>query len=126
MKPRSVPKIIRDRISEIVAALAKTIECAYSWLPPKQQLMLRLMRMMPLYRDSNALPAWESADAEITDGLEDGSEVGELIDEVFEFGRCNFYTQFNKSRAHDAFTRVAQIFKNRGLPVPEVRKLAKY
>jgi hypothetical protein len=79
---------------------------------------------MPQYRDINDLVAWESAYQGALAERDDESEVGQLLWEVFDFGRLNMYGRFEPDRTAHAFAALSSWIAERGVSVPAPAGLA--
>jgi hypothetical protein len=78
---------------------------------------------MPLYRDVNGLPDWETAIRDATAEREDHSEVGDLLWAVFEFAaRALFplqgYEVFDPAWTETAFRSFCESLERSGGKVP--------
>jgi hypothetical protein len=114
-------------VADVVRTMAKAIAGATNPTDPQHRIGAQLLRLMPDYRDAQKLVAWESAFREL--GLSmDGTDVGRMLAEVFDFGRLNLYVQFDGPRTVAAFRQLSDWLAERGVvvAVPEPRELTKW
>ena len=113
-------------VAETVYLLTEAIERAKSPWHPRHRICLELLRLLPEYRDINKLPAWESAFQGALDSRDDESEIGQIPFEVFEFGRCNMYGEFDLDRTVYEFERLSSWLADRGIVVPAPEDLSQW
>ena len=92
----------------------------------RHRLLLRILAMMPQYRDAKKLAAWEYAVKGLLEETDYNSELGSLITSIFEFGLCNLYSEFNAADAMDEYQTCSRKLEMHQIPVPPVSKLVKY
>ncbi len=61
---------------------------------------------MPYYLAIGNLSLWEEAFTEALTDEDDLSNIGELIREIFEFGRYNLYCKFDEKKTVVAFNNL--------------------
>lgn len=104
-------------VTETVAALAGSIAQVKALTNPRHRLLVEILRLMPLYSDVGDLTAWESAFQGVLEDQDDESEIGNLLWDIFVFGRMNMYVGFDARQTEIAFRYIAQEFERRGVPV---------
>ncbi len=91
-------------LCKLVVALADALAKAKSPLQARQRLLVEILRLMPLYAEGIAnLSAWESAFQDAHPERPDESEVGELLEKIFEFARYNMYTVFDAAKTYEYY-----------------------
>jgi hypothetical protein len=112
------------RVSETVKALAEAVVEVHPVRLPLHRLILELLRLMPLYRDVDGLPDWETAIRDATAEREDYSEVGDLLWAVFEFAARALYPPqgyevFDPAWTEAAFRSLGKALEGSGVKIPE-------
>jgi hypothetical protein len=91
---------------------------------PRHLILVEILRLMPEYRDINHLVAWESAFQGVLEDQDDESEIGQILWEVFDFGRFNMYGAFDAPRTSQQFEWLSNWLSARGVPMPPPQGLA--
>ena len=114
-------------VADVVRTVAKAVARVTNPTDPLHRIRLRILQLMPDYRDIHMLVAWESAFKGAGPDT-DQSEVGRLLQEVFDFGMFNMYGQFDGPGTVSAFRQLSDWLAGRGVvvPVPEPRELSKW
>jgi hypothetical protein len=112
---------------ELVVALANAVATAKAPLHPRHQLLIDIFRLMPLYSEGiSNLTAWETAFQDAHPSWPDDSDVGELLEKIFEFGRYNMYTLFNPDETHKQYGLLSAELRRAGIDVPQVETIAEW
>jgi predicted component of type VI protein secretion system len=108
-------------VSELVVVLARIVERSSLARSANQEKIIAGLAAMPEYLQRRRLDLWEHSIPS-----EDGSDnpvMGWLLDEIFEFGRCNLYTQFSPERSLQAYATVGAKLLEAGLSPPQVEEI---
>ena len=114
------------RISEIVHTLSGNMLASQSdSLTPRHHVLLELFRLMPLYCEARRLDAWERAVLEALPRVNDASdvdksEIGRLIEELFEFARLKLYTSFDPAGTAASYGKLSKLLRDAGVNCPTV------
>jgi hypothetical protein len=106
-------------ICNTVKAMAEALRDAKAPADPKQQLMIEILRLMPMYIAMRDLSVWESAyqDAEsskMMPRLQD--DVGEALEHIFEFGRFNLYCALRANETERQLELTIDTLRELGVP----------
>ena len=104
-----VSDTVRATVDEIVRTKSPTL--------PRHLLLVELLRLMPLYRAVRNLAAWDAAFRGALAEDDDGSELGRLLLETFEFGCENLYGRFDAAAASRAYERLSARLREGGVPL---------
>jgi hypothetical protein len=105
-------------ICETVVTLANEFVKSKTLNTPHQKLQVELLRLMPLYKEINNLVAWERTFMAALPEPDDESDVGQLIYEIFSFGRYNMYGAFDKQGTYREFDWLVKQLARAGVIVP--------
>ena len=105
-------------VCETVKSIADTVARVKIPQEPRHLVLVELLRLMPQYRDMNGLVAWDSAFQGALEEQDDESEIGQILWEVFEFGRGNMYGAFDVPGTSRQFEWLSTWLSERGVPMP--------
>ncbi|VTU02212.1 unnamed protein product [Gemmataceae bacterium] len=114
-------------VADVVRTVAKAVARVTNPTDPLDRIRLRILQLMPDYRDAHKLVAWEYAFKGVASDTNE-SDVGRMLQEVFDFGMLNAYAQFDGPRTVAAFRQLSDWLAERGVvvAVPEPRELTKW
>ena len=106
-------------VCSTVSALATAILDQNEDLSVRHRLRVELLKLMPLYLGIRDLSLWEDAVAETYEEQDDTSDVGLILGEIFDFGRRNLYSAFNKDASKKCYDDLEKLFEEKGYVFPE-------
>jgi hypothetical protein len=105
-------------MADTVRSLAEAVAQVKSLTNPRHRICVELLRLMPEYLEIHRLDGWEEAYQDALEPIDDASETGVILWEVFEFGRLNMYGAFNPKLTVKEFARLSSWLTERGINVP--------
>ena len=113
-------------VCETVQVLAEAVALAKQPVEARYRLLIEILRLMPLYRDIRDLSAWESAFQAALAPCEDESEMGNVLAELFDFGRHNRYGAFDQAGTLFCYASFARWLTEHGVPAPDSPDLSRW
>ncbi len=107
-------------VSSVTRELAQATIAARPASTPRQRLLLELLRLLPLYRDIGNVAIWDKSYHAAMPAEDDTSEVGQLIDAVYDFAITPFYGAFESEVALRAYEDTCRCLHGAGIPCPAV------
>ena len=105
-------------VCETVRSIAESVSQVKMPQESRHQILVQILRLMPQYREIRDLVAWESAFQGALEEQDDESEIGQILWEVFEFGRFNMYAKFDVPGTSQQFEWLSTLLNERGVPMP--------
>lgn len=81
-------------VSAVTRELAEAILAARPASTPRQRLLLELLRLLPFYKAIGNVAIWDKAYHAAMPAEDDTTEIGRLIEAVYDFATIPFYGAF--------------------------------
>ena len=101
-----------------VANLAEALSASGELRTPRHKMLVDILKIMPQYYEMGDLSAWETAFQAALEEKDDESDLGNLIWEIFEFGRHNLYMAFDPDGTKICYHDLIPLFGAQGLERP--------
>ena len=112
-------------VSETVRTIAEILESHHVSTDGRDNLLLGILKLMPLYRDVKGLDLWESAFLKALDDLNEAN-INPIIWELFEFGRFNLYGAFDQDATLKELNKLLRLAGDLELNLPTEFDVTKY
>jgi hypothetical protein len=107
-------------VSCIARELAEAVIAARPALTPRQRLLLELLRLLPLYNDIENVAIWDDAYHAAMPLEDDNSEIGCLVQAIYDFATETFYGAFESEEARNAYEFASRYLRDAGIDCPAV------
>jgi len=107
-------------ICATVKDLAEAIEKSKLDVHAQHRHQIEILSDMQRYADARDLGNWESTFQSTLDELDDQSEVGLLLWEIFELGRFNLYAAFNPVGTQYEYETLKKLLLQHGVRIDTV------
>jgi len=102
-------------VTATVKALAETVAHAKGVVLPRHHLSVELLRLMPLYAEIDDLTSWDEAYRGVLTEADDDSEVGKLLNRIFDFACTCFYGAFDAAAYLRDYEQLSEVFHASGI-----------
>jgi|SRR5690242_4489563 len=107
-------------VSAITRELAEAILAARPTPSPRQRLLIEQLRLLPLYKEIENVAIWDKAYHDAMPREDDASEVGRLIEAVYDFATVPFYGAFEADMTLSAYESTCRFLRGAGITCPAV------
>jgi len=107
-------------VSAITRQLADAVIAARPASTPRQRLLLELLRLLPLYKAIGNVAIWDGAYHEAMPVEDDTSEIGRLIQTLYDFATIPFYGAFGADVTLREYESTCRYLRGGGIDCPTV------
>ncbi len=105
-------------VSQAIQSLIETIEAQDRDLSHERELAAYVIKSLPLYLSAKRLDLWENTVCDVLCEVIEDEDKASGFDlalwSIFEFGRFNLYTQFDKEKTSELYLDVKEKLKEIG------------
>jgi hypothetical protein len=107
-------------VSDIARELAEAVIAARPASTPRQRLLLEQFRLLPLYKAIGNVSIWDAAYHAVMSDEDDTSDIGRLIEAIYEFATDSFYGAFQTHETFRVYEATCSSLRAAGITCPTV------